>query len=144
MIIGTMPKQIEYALMALADMQEAAPGQLFSARELCDRHQIPFDVVSKTLQRLVRSGILRSVQGKHGGYQIIKELSSVSMLELLESVLGEVAAVNCLKKGVSCPLAEQCNVSGPMKTLDLRLRQLYQELSVMGLIDGSAANSPMP
>jgi Rrf2 family protein len=140
MIVGTMPKQVEYALMALADMQLANPGKLFSARELCDRHQVPFDVMSKTMQRLGRTGILRSVQGIHGGYQVIRDLSEVTLLDLMESVLGSVATVNCLKKGVICPLAETCNVSGPMKVLDDRLRELYATISLMSLIDGSAAH----
>jgi Rrf2 family protein len=140
MIVGTMPKQVEYALMALADMQSANPGKLFSARELCDRHQVPFDVMSKTMQRLGRSGILRSVQGVHGGYQIIKDLSKISLLELMESVLGEVAAVNCLKKECTCPHEGSCNVSGPMRVLDARLRELYATISLMSLIDGSAAH----
>jgi Rrf2 family protein len=139
MIAGTMPKQVEYALMALADMQSASPGQLFAVRELSDRHQVPFDVMSKTMQRMGRAGILRSVQGPHGGYQIIKDLSRVTFLELMEAVLGGVAAVNCLKKGVSCPLAETCNVSGPMRVLDARLRDLYSTITVLSLIDGSAA-----
>lgn len=139
MIAGTMPKQVEYALMALADMQSASPGQLFAVRELSDRHQVPFDVMSKTMQRISRAGILRSVQGVHGGYQIIKDLASVSLLALMQAVLGEVAAVNCLKKGISCPLAETCNVSGPMRVLDARLRDLYSTITVLSLIDGSAA-----
>jgi Rrf2 family transcriptional regulator, nitric oxide-sensitive transcriptional repressor len=134
MIAGTIPKQVEYALMALADMQTANPGQLFSARELCDRHHVPFDVMSKTMQRLGRAGILRSVQGVQGGYQIIKDLSRISLLDLMESVLGEVAAVNCLKKGVSCPLAATCNVSGPMRVLDERLRRLYADIRVSELV----------
>jgi Rrf2 family protein len=134
MIAGTMPKQVEYALMALADMQAANPGQLFSARELCARHQVPFDVMSKTMQRLGRAGILRSVQGVQGGYQIIKDLSRISLLDLMEAVLGGVATVNCLKKGVECPLAETCNVSGPMRVLDARLRKLYADIRVGELI----------
>lgn len=140
MITGTMPKQVEYALMALADMQEADPGQLFAVRELSGRHQVPFDVMSKTMQRLGRAGILRSVQGPHGGYQIIKNLSRVSFLELMEAVLGKVAAVNCLKEGSACPRAGHCNVSGPMRVLDERLREFYSTITVMSLIDGSASN----
>ena len=138
MIAGTMPKQVEYALMALADMQAANPGQLFSARELCARHHVPFDVMSKTMQRLGRAGILRSVQGVQGGYQIIKDLSKISLLDLMEAVLGGVATVNCLKKGVSCPLAETCNVSGPMRVLDARLRKLYADILVGELIAETA------
>jgi Rrf2 family protein len=134
MIVGTMPKQIEYALMALAEMQSANPGHLFSARELCDRHQVPFDVMSKTMQRLCRAGILRSVQGKYGGYQIIRDLAVLSLLELMEAVLGDVATVSCLKTGGDCPLAATCNVSGPMQVLDRKLRDLYAGLTVMELI----------
>lgn len=140
MIVGTMPKQVEYALMALADMQSANPGQLFAVRELSDRHQVPFDVMSKTMQRLSRAGILRSVQGVHGGYQIIKNLSTVSLLALMQAVLGDVAAVNCLKKGISCPLAETCNVSAPMRILDEKLRELYDKITLMSLIAGSEAD----
>jgi Rrf2 family protein len=134
MIAGTMPKQVEYALMALADMQAANPGQLFSARELCARHQVPFDVMSKTMQRLGRAGILRSVQGPHGGYQVIKNLSLVSFLELVEAVSGNVSAVNCLKEGKGCPRSGHCNVSGPMRVLDARLRQLYADIRIGELI----------
>lgn len=134
MIVGTMPKQVEYALMALADMQSANPGKLFAVRELSDRHQVPFDVMSKTMQRLGRAGILRSVQGPHGGYQIIKNLSGVSLFDLMEAVLGGVATVNCLKKGVECPLAETCNVSGSMRELDARLRRLYAGIMLGELI----------
>lgn len=138
MIAGTMPRQVEYALMALADMQAADPGQLFAVRELSERHQVPFDVMSKTMQRLGRAGILRSVQGPHGGYQIIKSLAHVSFLELTEAVLGDVAAVNCLKEGRRCPRSGNCNVSGPMRLLDERLRELYSTITVLSLIDGSA------
>jgi Rrf2 family protein len=136
MMAGTMPKQVEYALMALVDMQSANPGQLFAVRELCEVYQVPFDMMSKTMQRLSRAGILRSVQGAQGGYQLIKDLNTVSLLMLMEAVLGEVVAVNCLKEGGSCPRTGICNVSGPMRMLDTRLREFYRTITVMSLIAG--------
>lgn len=134
MIIGTVPKQMEYALMALTDMQAARPGQLFSVRELCDRHQVPFDVMSKTMQRLAKDGILRSVQGANGGYQVIRDLSTVTLLDLMEAVTREVAAVNCLKS-CGCPRSGRCTISGPMHRLNEKMRDLYDELTVAGLIE---------
>lgn len=134
MIIGTMPKQVEYALMALADMQAANPGQLFAARELGEQHLIPFDVLAKTMQRLGHAGILRSVQGKNGGYQIIRDLSTVSLLELMEAVVGDIAVVKCLKTSGCCKRSKTCNVSGPMQLLDEKLRELYSGLMIGDLI----------
>lgn len=134
MIIGTIPRQVEYALMALSEMQAANPGQLFSVRDLCERHQVPFDVLSKTMQRMARASILRSVKGVHGGYQLINDLSTLNLLELMEAVLGEVAAVNCLKSGGRCPRKGDCSVSGPMRLLDQKLRELYEGLIVMDML----------
>jgi Rrf2 family iron-sulfur cluster assembly transcriptional regulator len=140
-IIGTIPRQMEYALMALSDMQKANPGQLFSVRDLCERHQVPFDVLSKTMQRMARASILRSAKGVHGGYQLIKDLSTLSLLGLMEAVLGEVAAVNCLKSKGTCPRKGECSVSGPMHLLDQKLRDLYAGVIVMELINEGSANS---
>ena len=133
MIVGTVPKQVEYALMALADMQEANPGQLFSVRELCDRHQVSFDVMSKTMQRLAKAEILRSVQGASGGYQIIHDLSTVTLLDLMEAVTRELAAVNCLKS-CGCSRADHCTISRPMTRLNEKMRELYAGLTVAELI----------
>ena len=134
MIIGTVPKQVEYALMALADMQAANPGHLFAVRSLCERHQVPFDVLSKTMQRLAKAGILRSVQGANGGYQLIRDLSTVTLLELMEAVTREVAAVNCLKSS-GCSRSGHCTIAGPMGRLNEKMRELYAGLTVDGLIE---------
>jgi Rrf2 family protein len=133
MFIGTIPKQVEYALMALSDMQEANPGQLFSVRELCDRHQVPFDVLSKTMQRLAKAGILRSVQGANGGYQVARDLSTVTLLDLMEAEIREVAAVNCLKSS-GCKRSGHCTISSPMKRLNDKMIELYAGLTVAGLV----------
>jgi len=137
MIVGTVPKQVEYALMALMEMQGANPGKLFSVRELCDHHQVPFDVMSKTMQRLARKDILRSVQGASGGYQVIRDLEEVTLLDVMEAVTGGVAAVNCLKT-CGCARSEHCTISTPMHRLNEKMRELYAGLTVAGLISEGA------
>lgn len=135
MIVGTMPKQVEYALMVLSDMHKADPGRLFSVRELSDCHDVPFDVLSKTMQQMARAGFVRSVQGVHGGYQLITALSKVTLLNLMESLLGNVATVNCLKEGRKCPREDHCNVYGSMQVLDLKLRDFYDGITIHDLVE---------
>ncbi len=135
MIVGTVPKQVEYALMALTDMQRGHPGELFSVRELSDRHQVPFDVMSKTMQRLAKASVLRSVQGAGGGYQIVRDLSEVTLLDLMEAVAGPTAAVNCLKP-CGCARSGHCTIAGPMHRLNEKMVELYRGLTVSGLIAG--------
>ncbi|MCE9615753.1 MAG: Rrf2 family transcriptional regulator [Lentisphaerae bacterium] len=132
--MAALPRQVEYALMALADMHQAHPGQLFAVRGLCEAHQVPFDVMSKTMQRLARAKILRAVKGVNGGYQIIKDLSAVTLYDLMEAIMGSVGAVACLKDGKECPLEHCCNVSESMLALDRKLKDVYRGTSVLELL----------
>jgi Rrf2 family protein len=139
MVIGVVPRQVEYALLALGEMHAANPGRLFSVGALCEKHGVPFDVMSKTMQRLARAGVLRSVRGVRGGYQVIRDLHGVSLLDVMEAVLGGFAAANCLKAGKHCPQEESCCLSGSMRVLDTRLRELYQGMSVLDLVGSPRA-----
>ena len=130
----TLPRQVEYGLIALADMHAANPGQFFAVRGICEEHGIPFDVMSKTMQRLTRAKILRSIQGVNGGYQIIRDLSTVSLLELMEAVVGPVGIVICLKEGKVCPLEENCNVVSGMSVLNHRIKDVYRSTTILELI----------
>jgi Rrf2 family protein len=129
-----IPKQLEYGLMVLGEMQSGAPGQLFPVRAVCTRLGIPFDVTSKAMQRMGRAGILRSVQGKYGGYQIVRDLSQVSLKELSDVVIGPHAVADCLAPGHSCRLSGRCTIKKAVKRLDGRLNALLAELTVLELV----------
>ncbi|MDA0991358.1 MAG: Rrf2 family transcriptional regulator [Verrucomicrobia bacterium] len=131
----TLPRQVEYALMALTDMHGAEPGEIFAVRGLCERHQIPFDVMSKTMQRLVRADILKSVKGVNGGYQLARDLSKISMLDLMEAVTGPQGVVMCLREHKACPLKGGCNVTRAMTAMDKKLKTLYRSTCVQELIE---------
>ena len=132
--MAALPRQVEYALMALTDMHRSNPGQLFSVRQLCEEHAVPFDVMSKTMQRLARARVLRAVKGVNGGYQIIKSLAEVSLYDLMEAIMGSVGAVACLQSGKECPREPCCNVSESMRALDRRLKDVYRGTSLLELI----------
>ena len=111
-----------------------APGQLYGMRAVCERLRIPFDLTSKSMQRLKRSGIVRSVQGKYGGYQIIRDLSGVTMEELSGVVVGESSVTACLEAGQHCALQGSCTIRRAMGRLDQRLHGLLRDISVGELL----------
>jgi Rrf2 family cysteine metabolism transcriptional repressor len=121
--------------MVLAEMQSGDPGQLFPARPMCLKLHIPFDATAKALQRLCHVGILRSVQGKYGGYQIARELKQLSLGELSEVVMGPNALTPCLAPGQACELSPSCTIRRAMAQLNQSIDQLLQDTSVADLID---------
>lgn len=137
--MNKMNRKIEYALMSLKFMSRKRPGELTSVKEICSETGCPFDATSRVMQQMTSSGILRSEQGAHGGYQIIKDLSRVSMRDLMETFLGPMAVVKCLKSSI-CDLEDGCNIKSPVAELNSRMAQFYEELSVLEIL--SPGNAP--
>src|SRR6476620_12741582 len=89
-------RKVEYALMALKHMRAKTPGELTSAKEICDLYGAPFDGMSRVLQILGQNGILKSEQGAQGGYQITRDLTKVSLQEIIEAISGKIEIAKCL------------------------------------------------
>src|SRR3954465_12124335 len=84
-------KTTTYALISLAHMANR-PGDCVSAREIAVAHNLPQPLLMKVLKVLHGAGILRSVRGSKGGYQIAANLEQLSLYDLtnhLQSGLAE-------------------------------------------------------
>jgi Rrf2 family protein len=129
-------RKIEYALIGLKYMSAKSPGQLTSAKEICELYKTPFDPTSRVLQIMTQHGILRAEQGAKGGYQIIKDLSKFSMRELSDMIIGPIEIANCFHGDYSeCPISATCHIIAPMLTLNENIKKLFSTINVAELID---------
>ncbi|MCK5580402.1 MAG: Rrf2 family transcriptional regulator [Candidatus Omnitrophica bacterium] len=132
-----MNRKIGYALISLKHMRRKAPGQLTSAKEICDMYHTPFDPTSRCLQLMAQAGILRAEQGAHGGYQILKDLSKVSLKDLSEIIAGPIRLANCLQgKSQQCELTKSCNVISPILILNEKINKLFKTTRIIDLVEG--------
>ena len=129
-------RRIEYALIALKHMSRKAPGQLTSAKEICDLYHTPFDPTSRVLQMMAQHAILRAEQGVHGGYQILKDLSKITLGDLSDVIVGPIKITDCFYGDYShCGLTNSCNVIAPMLNLNERISQLFHTIKASDLIE---------
>ena len=128
-------RKLEYALIALRHMSAKAPGQLTSAKEICDIYHTPFDPTSRVLQIMVQHEVVRAEQGAHGGYQILKNLSKFTLFDLTQMIEGPIQIVNCFHGNYShCDITSSCNVISPMLNLNEKLAALFRTINVQELI----------
>lgn len=126
-----MNRKMEYALMALKHMSQKAPGQLTSAKEICETFQIPFDPTSRVLQIMAQKGLLGAGQGIYGGYQILKDLAKVSLGELNDMIVGPIEIATCVADNRSeCELNGSCRMSRPMAKLNGRIQGLFDTIKL--------------
>lgn len=132
--MNRLNRKVEYALMALKVMAQKRQGELTSTKEVVELTGCPFDATARVLQQLGQKGILRSEQGAHGGYLLLRDLGKLSFFDLMEIVLGPVETARCLQGDRQCDLKSTCNIISPVSVFNRRLTEFYQGLSVGELL----------
>lgn len=125
-------RKVEYALMVLNLMKEKEQGELTTAREVCDRYDLPFDTTAKVMQQMNGAEILHSHKGVKGGYTLARDLSLVSYIELVELIEGKSFMMDCHEG--PCNLFHSCNISQPIKRLNDYLINIFSSLTLHELL----------
>ncbi len=137
-------RKLEYSLMALKHMSQKMPGKLTTAKEVSESYQAPFDATARVMQLMAQRGWLKSEQGAFGGYQITKDLSRLTLLDLMNVIQGPTKIAKCLHKAEPCEIQNSCNIISPIQTLNTRLNDFYRSLTIRDVLFTSQKNSPGP
>jgi len=127
-------RKLEYSLMALKHRSQKRPGELTTAKEVAVSYRAPFDATARVMQTMAQKGLLRSEHGAFGGYQITKDLTKVTLLDLIEWIQGETKIAKCLHKEEPCEIQPQCNIISPITNLNHRLNNFYKSVSIQELL----------
>ena len=125
-------KKVEYALMVLKHIVDKNEKELTSAREVCEKFNIPFDTTAKVMQIMNNAKILDSTKGVKGGYFLKEDLANISYLEFSELIEGKEFGMNCVK--MKCSLIDTCNITTPINRLNQYLTLFFQDLTLKDLL----------
>lgn len=81
-------RRFDYALRALIDLAVEAGEERAQLREIAARQVIPEKYLEQLLRPLKAAGIVISMRGSRGGYQLGRPVTEISVLEVLEAVEG--------------------------------------------------------
>lgn len=88
-----------YALRAIVDIAENSNTSRVSLRSVAERQCISDKYLEAIVKPLVLAGILVSVRGKNGGYQLAKPANEITAGDVIRAVEGEVASAPCGETG---------------------------------------------
>ena len=128
-------KKVEYALMALKHISEKKPDDLTSVKETCEKYGSPFDVTSRSMQKMVAGGLLKSEKGAHGGYSLASGLEGVNFLDFMEMVVAPVTLISCAGDDSSCAMVSTCNIISPLVNLNEKMRGFFETVSVKEILE---------
>lgn len=137
---------VEWALhccVVLTSVDEPVP-----ATRLAELHDVSASYLAKQLQALSRAGLVRSVQGKAGGYVLTREPASITVLDVVEAVDGPGEAFNCTEIRQRGPLATPaescaapCPIARAMTRADTAWREALRAVSIADLVHDVTSDS---
>jgi Rrf2 family protein len=85
------------------------------------------------LKSLHRAGLVTSVRGAHGGYQLARPASSISAAEIIDAIEGPVAITECSGNHNACDLVTNCSTGSAWQRVNAAIRSSLDELSLAQL-----------
>ena len=128
-------KKVEYALIALRYIANSK-NRLVTSNEISQKLELSRELTAKILQSLKGRGILISSQGVKGGYQFNIEPDEISLHDVIETIDGKIAMVDCLnkKKDIECDLFKDCKIKGTIENIQREFSKLLKSKRISDFI----------
>ena len=95
-----LSQKADYGLILLSNLADAKISISVSA--VAQKNQIPSKFLSQIALELKNAGILKSREGKSGGYLLARKPENVKILDVLKILDGELVEGKCFEEGHEC------------------------------------------
>ena len=102
-------RETDYAVRCVLHLA-GAPERVAMVNEIAAARDIPRTFLAKILQKLTKAGLVRSYRGVRGGFQLERDPSQISLLDVVLAVEGSVALNRCVTESGSCASEGSCAV----------------------------------
>lgn len=124
-------KLADYATLIMGFLSEEEPAKCHSAKHIASTLQMAQTTVSKLLKSLAKSGLILSVRGTQGGYQLARQPDQITLTEVITAIDGKSGLTDCCI-GKYCSKQTVCKTQSNWKLLH---NALYQALGQLTLCD---------
>lgn len=100
----------EYAVRCVLYLSAKGTGTLIGRKEIALQCDIPDKFLAKIAQQLARVKLIEIRQGAYGGYVLCREPQDISLLEVVEAIIGEISLNDCVTSSAACRASANCAV----------------------------------
>ncbi|UHA73399.1 Rrf2 family transcriptional regulator [Paenibacillus sp. 481] len=88
-------KATNYALHTIVYLALLPAGKTIGVKPLAEVQKVSPTYLSKVLTTLVKSGFIESGTGVNGGYKLIKDVKTITFLDIIHAIEGTTSLFNC-------------------------------------------------
>ena len=128
-----------YGLRALIDLALYSDEAAVPISSVATRQGISESYLEQLFGKLRKAGLVTSVRGAQGGYQLAKNASEISVGDILRALEGNLNAVECpgLKAEDGCQGADFCVTKYVWQKINDSIAKTVNEISLQQLVKES-------
>jgi Rrf2 family protein len=127
----------EYAVRCVLYLSLTGKGVLAKRKDIAGTMDIPGQFLAKIAQQLSQAGIIEIVQGAGGGYRLVIPPEKLTLLEVVEAVIGEIVLNDCVANPDGCYRSPSCTVHLVWEKAREQLRETLRQARFIDLMAGN-------
>ncbi|ASG14698.1 Rrf2 family transcriptional regulator [Salmonella enterica subsp. enterica] len=134
---------VEYGIHSLMCMVDSkGDAREMSVRKIADLQSVPYDYLAKIFTRLSKAGLVRSIEGKGGGFQLAKPAEHITVLDVVNAIDGDKRIFECreIRQRLAVfdaqPPAWTCEgICGVRSVMDMAQQRMEEALEQHTILD---------
>lgn len=125
-----------YAVEIMADLAVYADDtNRASLKNVAERRKLSEKYLERIIKDLKAGGLVSSERGAYGGYCLAKKAEAITIREVLTSVEGKLAPVECLTKETDCGIdCDTCPTRGTWAKMWQEILQVTESVTVEDIV----------
>ncbi len=124
-----------YGLRILLDLALHSGEKLRLIRDIAQSQQISEKYISRLIIDLRRAGMVKSVRGSKGGYELAKVPDEITLLDVVEVMEGPLSIVDCVLEPGRCKRNQMCVTREIWRNLNSEFRESMRKVTLREIIE---------
>ena len=123
-----------YAVTAMLDVAIHCAERPVSLSDISKRQSISLSYLEQLFSRLRKNGLVDSIRGPGGGYQLARDGGEIYVSQIIDAVNESIDATNCGGEG-DCQSGDMCLTHYLWEDLSQQIYNFLSDISLAGLVN---------
>lgn len=103
-------------------------------REISEKEGISRFLIDQVFMSLRKSGLVKSIRGRSGGYLLTKNPEKISIGEIIKSIEGPISILKCCGSGSACKKTSACRPHSMWQKINTDIEKILDSATIGGLL----------
>lgn len=134
-----------YAVRALVELATQEIDKPIMLSQIASRQDIPQRYLIQIFSSLRKGGLVHSVRGAKGGFQLGRKPEDITLEDVLDASEGPIELVACVpNEEANCGRVAECSTRGIWQKVNADVRQVFRQITLSEMVKLQQEHSACP